>query len=79
MKFWTTAPEAYDYSYTVDTDVRKISRTSAYTDVRSGLKMGLIYRLVEITDPNRVQYQRERYLSGLHPAIPFESLLQELP
>jgi len=67
MKFWTTASEAYDYSYTVD------------TDVRSGLKMGHIYRLVEITDPNRVQYQRERYLSGLHPSIPFESMTQELP
>lgn len=67
MKFWTTAPEAYDYSYTVD------------TDVRSGLKMGHIYRLVEITDPNRVQYQRERYQSGLHPSIPFESMTQELP
>ena len=67
MKFWTTAPEAYDYSYTVD------------TAVRHGLKMGHIYRLVEITDPNRVQYQCERYLSGLHPSIPFESMTQELP
>ncbi len=67
MKFWTTAPEAYDYSYTVD------------TEVRSGLKMGHIYRLVEITDPARVQYQRERYLSGLYPSFPFESLEQELP
>jgi len=82
MKFWTTAPEAYDYPFTVD------------TNVRSGLKMGHIYRLVEITDPmartrvsapagrtppTRVQYQRERYLSGLHPSIPFESMTQELP
>ena len=61
MKFWTTAPEDYDYSYTVD------------TDVRSGLKMGRIYRLVEITNPERVQYQIGRYNSGLHPAFPFDS------
>ena len=67
MKFWTTAPKAYDYSYTVD------------TNVRSGLKLGHIYRLVEITDSNRVQNQRDRYRSGLHPTIPFESLHQELP
>ena len=67
MKFWTTAPEAYDYSYTVD------------TEVRSGLKMGHIYRLVEITDPSRVEYQRARYRSGFYPSLPFESLQQELP
>ena len=67
MKFWTTAPESYDCCCTVD------------TDTRSGLKMGRIYRLVEITDPNRVQYQRARYWSGLHPSFPFESLQQELP
>ena len=67
MKFWTTAPEAYDYSYTVD------------TEVRSGLKMGHIYRLVEITDPSRVEYQRARYQSGFYPSLPFESLQQELP
>jgi len=67
MKVWTTAPQAYDYSYTVD------------LDVRAGLKLRRIYRLVEITDPARVQYQRDRYLSGLHPSIPFESMTQELP
>ena len=67
MKFWTTAPKAYDYDYPVD------------TNVRSGLKYGHIYRLVEITDPTRVEYQRERYRSGLHPSFPFESLQQELP
>ena len=68
MKFWTTAPEAYDYSYTVD------------TNVRSGLKQGHIYRLVEITDPKRVQYQRERYLSGLYPSFPFGTVSpSELP
>ena len=67
MKFWTTAPEAYDYDFTVD------------TEIRSGLKLGHIYRLVEITDPNRVEYQRERYRSGLYPSFPFESLQQELP
>jgi len=85
MKFWTTAPEEYDYSYTVD------------TYVRHGLKLGHIYRLVAITDPDRVhgtkydsdtgtfiestrvQYQCDRYLSGLYPSIPFESLQQELP
>ena len=72
MKFWTTAPEAYDYDYTVD------------TEVRSGLKLGHIYRLVRIKtrgphDHGRVQYQTERYLSGLYDCIPFESLQQELP
>jgi len=67
MKVWTTAPQSYDYSYTVD------------LDVRAGLKLRRIYRLVEITDPARVQYQRDRYLSGLHPSIPFESMTQELP
>ena len=66
-QYWTTAPEAYDYSYTVD------------TNVRHGLKLDRVYRLVEITDPVRVQYQRTRYLSGLHPSIPFESMEQELP
>ena len=67
MKFYTNAPAAYDYSYTVD------------TDVRSGLKLGSIYRLVEITDPARVLHQRNRYLSGLYRSVPFESLQQELP
>ena len=67
MKYWTTAPQAYDYSYTVD------------TDVRSGLKMGRIYRLVEISDPDLAQYQIDRYNSGLHPAFEFEDLQQELP
>jgi hypothetical protein len=59
MKFWTTAPEAYDYSYTVDTGRRHGN-----------------YRLVDITDPERVQYQRERYLSGLHPSIHFQQFTQ---
>jgi len=67
MKVWTTAPKAYDYGYTVD------------TNVRHGLKYGHIYRLVEITDSNRVENQRERYRSGLYPAIPFKSMTQVLP
>ena len=66
MKFYTNAPAAYDYSYTVDTGDRSVTVAS-------------IYRLVEITDPARVLHQRNRYLSGLYRSVPFESLQQELP
>ncbi len=71
MKFWTTAPEAYDYSYTVD------------TNVRSGLKLGHIYRLVEIRlfddEVDELEYQIDRYRSGLYPCILYTGMEQELP
>lgn len=59
--FWTTAPEAYDYSYTstIETAVDKYGKT---------------YRLVGNTDSYRfANFQMHRYGSGMHPCFEEDS------